>query len=124
MRTNGQLYSLRAEAEENRTLRAQIAADDRLNEIKADLEFAEDGRFWVRKSEKDTVLIPYCPVCWGKEDQLVVMGAFRYPGAYKCSVHDGVYTTKVYNDWHAKQQQAEQAQRERQRNLGPNSWMR
>jgi len=108
--------------EENRKLRAQIAAAERLNEIEADLEFAEDGRFWVRTSEKATALIPYCPVCWGKEKQLVVMGAYRYPGVYKCSVHDGAYTTKIYDEWHAKQQQAQQAERQGQRNLGSNSW--
>ena len=70
------------------------------------MEFAPDGRFWVRKSEKDVALIPYCPVCWGKEKQLVVMGQFKFPGVYKCSVHNGTYTTKVYDDWLAKQQEA------------------
>ncbi len=93
--------------EENRTLRSKLAAEDRQKEIEADLEFATDGSFWVRKSEYDTALIPYCPVCWGKEKQLVVMGKLRYPGVYKCSVHEGVYTTKVYDDWYANRQQTE-----------------
>jgi len=104
----------------NRTLRTQLAAEDRLKSIEADLEFATDGRFWVRKSEKESALIPYRPVCWGKEQQLVVMGAFRYPGVYKCSVHDGAYTTKVYDDWSAKRQQGEQ---QRNRSLGRDNWM-
>lgn len=106
--------------EEDRNLRAQLAAKERLEEIEADLEFATDGRFWVRKSEKDTALIPYCPVCWGKEKQLVVMGAYKYPGVYKCSVHDGGYTTKVYDDWLAKQQAA----KGRNQALRSNSWVR
>jgi hypothetical protein len=105
--------------EENRNLRTQLAAKERLKEIEADLEFATDGRFWIRKSEKDTALIPYCPVCWGKEKQLVVMGAFKYPGVYKCSVHDGAYTTKVYTDWSDKQQAAGQ----KNRLLRSNSWI-
>jgi hypothetical protein len=106
--------------EENRNLRAQLAAKEIIKEIEADLEFAPDGRFWIRRSEKDTALIPYCPVCWGKEKQLVVMGAFQHPGMYKCSVHDGLYTTKVYAGWSAKRQEAE-----RQMNQRPvrDSWM-
>ena len=83
--------------EENRTLRADLAAKQRLEEIEADLEFAEDGRFWVRKSEKDRALIPYCPVCWGREKHLVVMGVHGGPGSFKCSVHNGVYYTKTYS---------------------------
>jgi hypothetical protein len=97
--------------EENRSLREQLAAKTGLEQIEADLEFATDGRFWVRKSEKDTTLIPYCPVCWGKEKQLVVMGRYKYPGMYKCSVHDGVCTTTVYEEWTAKQAAKNQAPR-------------
>ena len=89
-------------------LRAQLAAKEALEQIETDLEFATDGCFWVRKSEKETALIPYCPVCWGKEKQLVVMGRQRYPGVYKCSVHEGRYTTKVYEDWASKQAAANQ----------------
>ncbi|MGD0014303.1 MAG: hypothetical protein ABSD56_07760 [Bryobacteraceae bacterium] len=106
--------------EENRTLSAQLAAKEHLEEIEADLEFATDGRFWTRKSEKDKALIPYCPVCWGKEKQLVVMGACWWPGVYKCSVHDGVYTTQVYNDWLAKQKQSTNETSQRR---GRDGWM-
>jgi hypothetical protein len=75
-----------ADAEqENRVLRAEVADQDRLKETEADLEFAEDGRFWVRKSEKSHALIPYCPVCWGTEKQLVVMPGIA-TGAYKGSI--------------------------------------
>ena len=91
--------------EENRTLRAQVAAQDRLKEIEADLEFAEDGRFYVRKSEKGGALIPYCPVCWGKEKQLVVMTQIDV-GAYQCSVHDGLYKTKEREDALARRRQS------------------
>lgn len=96
--------------EENRGLRAQLASEDRLKQIEADLEFATDGRFWVRRSEKETALIPYCPVCWGKEKQLVVLSAFQYPGVYKCAVHDGVYKTKEYEDWARQQNQRQRQQ--------------
>ena len=93
-------------------LRAELDAKESLQQIEADLEFATDGCFWVRKSEKETALIPYCPVCWGKEKQLVVMGRQRYPGVYKCSVHEGRYTTRVYDEWFAKQAAKEQVPRQ------------
>src|ERR1035441_6232715 len=43
--------------EESRSLRAQLAAKESLEEVEADLDFATDGRFWIRKSERDTALI-------------------------------------------------------------------
>src|SRR4051812_39261571 len=46
-------------------------------QIGDDLEFVQDGGFWIRKS--DNALgrhIPYCPLCWGDQQKLVPLTPF------------------------------------------------
>src|SRR3972149_8864134 len=51
--------------EENRNLREQIAKHDRLKELEADMDYVEDGGFYVKKSEKAAGKnIAYCPLCF------------------------------------------------------------
>src|ERR1017187_1951042 len=64
--------SLNDAAEEIRALKQQIASLQQTNELEQDLEWVEDGAFWIRKSDKSSgVRISYCPLCWGENKKLV-----------------------------------------------------
>lgn len=89
--------------EENRELKAKLSESQRLREIEADLDMQTDGHFYVRKSEAGRGLIPYCPVCWGKDTKLVPLAPHKHPGVYRCALHESLYWTKVYEEWQAKQ---------------------
>jgi hypothetical protein len=110
--------SLMEAQEENRGLREQLDTQDRLKEIEADLELTTDGYFYVRKSEQEKGLIPYCPVCWGKECKLVPMAPASYPGTFRCAEQEVIYCTAVHSEW-LKQEQ------DRQRRQTPvrSNWM-
>lgn len=89
--------------EENRSLKASLDDKRRQEELEADIEFEPDGQFYVRKSERGTNLVRYCPVCWGKDRKLVPLTPYKYPGAFRCAIHESCYSTKVYEEWQAKQ---------------------
>lgn len=97
--------------DENQRLKREAEDRDRLADIEADLEFTTDGHFYVRKSEKDKGLIAYCPVCWGKERKLVPLHPYKYPGAFRCAIHESCYWTAVYTEWQKKQAQQPRAVR-------------
>jgi hypothetical protein len=87
-------------AEENRQLRARLDDNDEHDKLLEDMEYREDGNFWIRKSEADKGLIAYCPACWGAEKKLVAMAPFKHPDVYRCPLHEKTaYTTKVYEEW-------------------------
>src|SRR3989442_8137862 len=51
--------------EENRKLKRQLDDREAQRALKADMEFQQDGGFYVRKSERDAGNpVAYCPVCW------------------------------------------------------------
>ncbi len=89
--------------EENRSLKACLNDKRRQDELEADIEFEPDGQFYVRKSERDTNLVRYCPVCWGTDRKLVPLTPYKYPGVFRCAIHESCYSTKVYEEWQAKQ---------------------
>lgn len=90
--------------EEIRKLKEQVATNDRIKEIEADLEWESDGGFRFRKSEKAKGQYPYyCPVCWGSETKLVPLIPSDHPGEFDCVTHKKKFHTKVYQEWSDKQ---------------------
>src|ERR1039458_9738994 len=69
-------------------LRRQLDDRETRKALDADMEFRTDGDFWVRKSEIDKTLIPYCPACWGKDGKLVAMAPYSNPGIFRCPLHE------------------------------------
>src|SRR4051794_34047773 len=58
--------ALNEAAEDIRLLKEQAAARNRDEEFERDLEWQQDGGFWIRKSDQaGGNNIPYCPLCWG-----------------------------------------------------------
>src|SRR5258708_38813108 len=52
--------------DENRALARGLEEANRLRDIGADMEFQQDGGFYLRKAEREQgILNPHCPVCWG-----------------------------------------------------------
>ncbi len=87
-------------------LRTQLADKEALKALEADVEFEQDGQFWVRKSERHSGLVPYCPACWGKDRKLVALAPYSRPGVFRCPLHEQtVYTTSAYSEWLKKQPQ-------------------
>jgi hypothetical protein len=85
-------------------LRTKLAAGEVEAALEADVEFEQDGNFWVRKSEREKALVPYCPACWGKDKKLVAMAPYKHPGVFRCPLHEKTaYTTKVYEEWRRNQ---------------------
>ena len=63
--------------------------------LTADMEFQLDGGFYIRKSEAERGLIPYCPVCWQKDKVTIPLKADGV-GAYWCTVHTVTYRTSKH----------------------------
>lgn len=77
--------------EENRELKRQLEEQKKLLDVSADMEFVEEGQFYVRKSEKEAgKTIPYCPYCWKHTNKDVPLNR-QEPGKYYCILH------KVYH---------------------------
>jgi hypothetical protein len=90
-----------------RTLEQQLEALKKQADVSADMEYVEDGGFFIRKSEKAAGRnIPYCPLCWTASNHAVVN---LHPNAehdcYTCDIHKSFYKTVAY--------------RERERNAAP-----
>ena len=92
-------------------LRHQLDDREALKTLEADVEFEQDGKFYVRKSERQTGIIPYCPACWGKDRKLVAMAPYMKPGVVKCPLHETAYCTSIYDEWLAKQPKPQRAVR-------------
>ena len=101
-----QLGSVKAVADENQKLKERIGSLEQENEelkklldVSKDMEFVEDGGFYVRKSETDKgKFIPYCPACFDSKEREVVHLQTRTAGFYSCSIHKENYTTAEYKD--------------------------
>ncbi len=72
-------------------LRRQLDDREDLKAIQLDLEMDVISRYWVRKSEKERGLIPYCPTCWGVDSKLVPLALFKLPGNFYCAIHKNHY---------------------------------
>jgi hypothetical protein len=83
-----------------------------LKALENDVEYEQDGKFYVRKSERPKGLIPYCPACWGKDRILVAMAPYSKPGLFRCPLHEKtLYSTSAYDEWMNKQPQQQRAVR-------------
>ena len=112
--------------EENRKLKEQVAANDRIKEIEADREWQEDGRFFVRKSEKANVpnFPSYCSVCWGERSKLISLN--KTPdGAFHCGSCKERFYTKEYQELSAKRTEEinNSLLRGSSKTTGAGSWM-
>jgi hypothetical protein len=80
--------------DENRGLRRQIEEMEQRQRLDADMEFEQDGGFWLRKSERDKGHFnPHCPVCWGDNRKAVPLTPGATTGHYSCALHHATYTT-------------------------------
>ncbi len=94
-------------ADENRELMRQLDDREAFRALQADMVFQDDGGFFVRKSERDAGQeIPYCPVCWKKNDKTLPLNRVETAGLFRCGVDETVYKTQAYRD-HRQQKLAE-----------------
>jgi len=85
--------------EENRNLREQIAKHDRLKELEADMDYVEDGGFYVKKSEKAAGKnIAYCPLCFKAAHADVPLNPQSGRGHFYCEIHKAGFETAAYRD--------------------------
>jgi hypothetical protein len=80
-------------------LRRQLDDRTRLEELEKDIEFIQDGGYYVRRSELDSGKhIQYCPLCWGDKGKLVPLTSDK-PGAgiFRCQIHKSTYLTQAYH---------------------------
>ncbi len=83
----------------NRELTDQIEENKKLSDISSDMEFVEDGGFYVRKSEKTTGKnIPYCPLCWTKDKTATPLNPQSGSGVYRCDEHKSRYETAAHTE--------------------------
>jgi DNA repair exonuclease SbcCD ATPase subunit len=98
--------SLNDAAEEIRALKEQIASREQVEQIRLDMEWVEDGGFWIRKSEKDSgVSIRYCPLCWGESAKLVPLNPTGGEGFFRCALHKSSHETEAYRQYVRQQSQ-------------------
>jgi hypothetical protein len=81
----------------NRSLNRQIDENKRLLDIGADMEYDNDGGFYVKKSEKaQGKAIPYCPLCWKSDRKDIPLNPMFGEGYYRCDIHKSNYETSRY----------------------------
>ena len=86
--------------DEVRTLKEQLAVQKQLLNIGDDLEFVEDGGFYVRKSERAAGKnIPYCPICWKSDKVDIPLHPGAGVGLYSCSVHKSQYQSAAFREY-------------------------
>ena len=93
--------------DENRRLRHQLEDREELKTIADDLEYQEDGGYYLRMSERAKgSTIPYCPVCWNIERKtipLVRVGVYYslHCGQCKADYHTNEIREKLTAPiWH------------------------
>jgi hypothetical protein len=93
-----------SEAEEdNRALRRELDDRKALETLTADMEFVDDGGYWVRKSEvAQGRTIPYCNVCWASSKAVPLGKVGGHNDAYCCQIDRSSYYTKAYRDRHKR----------------------
>jgi hypothetical protein len=81
----------------NRNLVRQIEDNKRLLAVGADMEYVSDGGFYIRKTERAAGrTIPYCPICWKKDNKDIPLNPMFGEGYYRCDVHGSNYETSDY----------------------------
>ena len=88
-------------------LRRRLDEHNTLSGIQDDLEMDPLCRYYVRKSEKDLGLVPYCPTCWGAERKLVPLTLVQHPGLFACALHKIRFYSPEHLESTRKQQEAE-----------------
>ena len=97
--------------DENRTLRRkndelqdQLAAVKKAEDLTDDMEYVQDGGFYVRKSEQARgQVIRYCPVCFGDKNQkLIPLTQMAPQGLFKCAIHKTEHVTNAYLEEQAR----------------------
>jgi|SRR5579871_439785 len=85
--------------DENRELRRQLDDRKALEELSADMEFVEDGGYWVKKSDQTSRgLIPYCNVCWAGRKAVPLGKVGEHSDAYFCQIDKSCYYTNAYRE--------------------------
>ena len=88
--------------EENHVLKNQMEEQKKLQEIGGDMEYVDDGGFFVRKSERLVGKnISYCPACWGDSRKDVPLNPLSGRGVFRCEIH----TSAVYQTAASRNQQ-------------------
>jgi len=91
--------------DENRKLKDQVSDLTRerdelkkLADVSADMEYVEDGGFYIRISERAVGKnIPYCPNCWkGGKGALNPLNPTHGEGYYECAEHKIGHQTSRY----------------------------
>ena len=84
--------------EEIRQLKIQLEEQKKLQQIADDMEYVDDGGFYIKKSEKAAgKKIPYCRLCWTKDGKAVALSS-NNNGYFRCD-HDGShYATVAYRN--------------------------
>ncbi|MBI1956063.1 MAG: hypothetical protein HYS38_06675 [Acidobacteria bacterium] len=92
--------ALNTAVEEHRQLKNQIEEQNRLAEIAADMEYVEDGGFFIRKSEKAAgKAIAYCPLCWKAAKADVPLNPQGGRGHFTCKIHNSSHETAAYREY-------------------------
>lgn len=65
--------------------------------IGEDMEYVEDGGFYIRKSEQaEGKNISYCPLCWtAAKGRVIALDAGASEGHYVCWIHNSHYQTSA-----------------------------
>ena len=83
-------------SDNNRSLKNQLEEQMSLQAIGDDMEFLEDGGFYIRQSERTAGKhIAYCPLCW-KADHKDVPLKESGRGYFFCPIHKVGYETEAY----------------------------
>lgn len=97
--------ALNQAAEDIRLLREELANNNRLADAEKDLQYVNDGGFYIRASEAaGGKNIPYCPLCWGSDRKLAPLNPGDGTGYYYCYIHKAAYETAEYRDGQRVQQ--------------------
>jgi hypothetical protein len=65
-------------------LRNQLDDRKELEALKTDMQYQSDGEFYLRQSEIDKGLLPYCPVCWRDRNKVIHLQINNENGRYRC----------------------------------------
>lgn len=86
--------------DENRQLRRQLDDRQEFKALQQDLDYEEDGGFYVRKSEREAgKLVPYCATCWGETQKLIPLKPTDHKGGhYFCLLHKVAFITNACSE--------------------------
>jgi len=109
--------------EENRTLKQRLEEQQRLQVLAEDMEYVEDGGFYVKKSERAQGRdIAYCPLCWKAAPRTdVPLNPKSGEGYFFCKIHETVFETAAYRALREERSRPARTWREPS---GPDGWMR